>query len=126
MAGRDGYDWGQHWAAFLETQMKQRTMSRTQFVDASPLKPNGRPEIDHTVLGRWLHGQRPTFDKAVMAADILGMDAALVVRQAGFIATPNEPLVIEEDQSEHVIVRLDSDEEARAVAEFLKIWRSRN
>ena len=125
MSGRNEYEWGQHWAAWLHAQLKDRAMSRTEFVNASPRKANGRPEIDATVLGRWLKGQRPTFDKAVMTAAILGLDAALVVRQAGYLATPNEPLVIQDGPAEHLIIRVDTDQEAKAVAEFLKIYRGR-
>jgi transcriptional regulator with XRE-family HTH domain len=117
------YDWGNHWSRWLRQQMEQRAITRAEFVRRSPSKDNGRPEIDNTMLGRWLNGTRPTFDKAIAAADVLRMDAAEVVQQAGFIASPEDPLLIDDDTSSHLVMRMESDEEVRAVQRFLSILR---
>lgn len=122
MHGDETYDWGEHWGKWLHHQMEIRALTRPQFVERSPKKANGRPEIDNTMLGR-LDGQRPTFDKAVAVAETLHLPPTEVVREAGFLASPDQPLIINDGERDHLIMQLDSDDEVRAVRAFLEILR---
>ena len=119
------YDWGHHWALWLGGEMARQNLSRTDFVARSPVKRNGRPEVDATMLSRYLQGQKPTFEKAAIVAQILQLPPVEVVRQAGWLATPEDPLIIQDGDHQHLILRLDSDDEVRAVQAFLNIYRSR-
>lgn len=119
------YDWGHHWALWLKGEMARQNLSRREFVARSPVKRNGRPEVDDTMLSRYLKGQKPTFEKAAVVAQILALPPVEVVRQAGWLATPDDPLIITDGDHQHLILRLDSDDEVQAVQAFLNIYRSR-
>lgn len=119
------YNWGHHWALWLKGEMSRQNLTRKDFVDRSPVKRNGRPEVDATMLGRYLQGQKPTFEKAAIVAQILGLPPVEVVRQAGWLASPEDPLIIQDGDQQHLILRLDSDDEVEAVRAFLSIYRTR-
>jgi hypothetical protein len=120
------YDWAAHWSRWLQQQMGARRMTRVQLIERAPLKDNGRPAFDQSILGRWLDGtHQPSFDKAVAVARALGVSPREAVWEAGFRPTPDSPVVVEQGDVSSLILQVSDDDEMEAVLDFLKLWRRR-
>jgi hypothetical protein len=108
--------------------MADRQMTRVQLIERSPRRADGSPELNQSLVGRWLEGtHRPTFDKAVATGRALGVPIREAVWEAGFRPAPGDPVVLNGNGAvEHLLVRVTDDDELEAVKDFLDIWRRRS
>jgi hypothetical protein len=113
----------QRWASYLEDQMQRREWFRNvDLVNASGLKPNGRPVIDQSRLSVWRRGTaRPSYAHAKLVGEIFeDVDGAL--RAAGYrlLKSDGQPVVEVEDGDAAVTIAIPPDTPTEVIESMMR------